>query len=919
MKRILSLSLVLFLLLGLFSGMKLTAKAAQASYNSGKRGEICTSLSAAGQKYYTGSYTYDQLSALQGESLRTRLRALITSNRKTVGYDGLKEYMAYTDAYQGSSSKLTLFYCNGTTTSEWDRAATWNREHMWPDSKGGNAVEGDLHSMRPTDPHINSTRGNNPYGEVNGGKEAVANEKNGGLVGGHYAGSVFEPLDLAKGDCARTVLYDYVVSNKMSSVGIVFTDVDTLLNWCKLDPVDTYEMSRNDVVQEIQGCRNPFVDYPELAWLIMGKDIAPEYNITVSSNNNAYGTVSLQGKTITATPAAGYYAESYTVLSGTATVSRDGDLFIVNPKSDCSIRINFAKKSTVTVGFRGAAETMTAYAGEAITLPSSQDVKPYEFVGWVENPVAKTTVRPAYRSAGSSYVPSANIDFYALYRITEGGTGGSGKWNLVEDSKSLTNGVQLVIASNQKGKLAGDIPATYMSPVDGSFSSDLRTIEELPEKAVILTLGGSEGQWTLTDQQGRQLGSSNKKVLGWGVGTLTWDIQIKTEGASIANTISTYGQILYNAQSPRFTTYTGSTSTSMLLPQLYMLDGTAGTTYYTTEIGSCKHETVTFHQAVEASCTEDGSIAYYCCDTCGLYFADEGCNKTLSASQLVVEATGHDYDSSVTAPTCTERGFTTYTCKVCEDSYVDDPVEALGHRWDEGVVTLEPTETEDGLKTYTCTQCGETKEEVIYASGQEPPVCENGEDCGANTFTDMPGVSDWAHAGIDFALAQGLFNGMNETTFAPEKSMTRSMLVTVLWRYAGEPEEGEILFTDVAEDAWYAKAVAWASYNEIVNGMGDGTFRPDNKITREQLATILFRFAEKWGYEVEERAELDSFPDVEQIQSYAVEPLQWATAVGLINGVSVEGTAYLRPAGDATRAQVATILMRFVQSIATEE
>lgn len=115
--RILSVLLVLCMLLSAFAGLTLTASAATYTYNSGTRGTVCTSLSSAAQSYYTGNYTYSTLSGLTGDTLRTTLRSLVTSNRSTVGYDGLKTYFKYTDAYQGSTSQLMLFYSSGLTTS----------------------------------------------------------------------------------------------------------------------------------------------------------------------------------------------------------------------------------------------------------------------------------------------------------------------------------------------------------------------------------------------------------------------------------------------------------------------------------------------------------------------------------------------------------------------------------------------------------------------------------------------------------------------------------------------------------------------------------------------------------------------------------------------------------------------------------
>ncbi len=910
MKRALSLALVLVLLLELFSSTCFTVEAASASYNKGKRDEICTALSSKAVSYYTGSYSYNSLSALTTSSLRTKLRTLVTTGRKTVGYDGLKTYFPHTDAFEGSSSKLRLFYCDGTTTSKWDSAKTWNREHMWPDSKGGSAMEGDLHAMRPTDPNTNSTRGNSKYGNVTNGKAAYTNQTNGSLLGGHYVSGTFEPLDFSKGDCARTILYDYVVTSSMSSVTVVFQDEKTLLEWCAMDPVDTYEMSRNDVAQEIQGCRNPFVDYPELAWLILGKEIpanlqtpsggqGQSYTITASSNNTAYGTVKLQGRTIVATPAQGYYADSYTILSGKATVTREENNFIVDPQSDCSIRINFAQKTKVTVSFHGLAEPVSGYAGDTVTLPKGTDVAPYTFMGWVEQAIDKTSTRPTYYKPGSSYTLTRDMDLYPLYSFSENGTG-TGEWTLVTRTEDIRVGTQIVIAHNGKGKVAGDISTTFMAAEDATFSSDLEIITDLPDTASILTVGGQKDAWTLTDQQGRALGCSDAKKLGWGAGTLTWKIEITSEGADIFNTISTYGRILYNISAPRFTTYTGNPATHLPRPRIYMMDGSAGTTYYTTEIGTCEHN---YAPTVTApTCTEAGYTTYTC-TLCGNQFKED-----------MTEALGHSYVPVITAPTCTEAGYTTYTCSVCGHSYEEDVTAALGHDWDEGTVTLAPTEETEGVLTYTCLICGEANTEAIPPLTPSDTECEYGQACGSLTFTDMPEIGNWAHAGIDFVVEKGLFNGMSKDTFAPDKTMTRAMLVTVLWRSAGEPEAETADFTDVPGDQWYSEAVAWAAEQGVVTGYTDGTFRPDHQITREQLATILYRFTKLTEMDPADRGDLDVFPDREDVQSYAEEALQWAVGKGLVNGIYDSHTeqTYLRPRGSATRAQVATILMRFL-------
>ena len=273
----------------------------------------------------------------------------------------------------------------------------------------------------------------------------------------------------------------------------------------------------------------------------------------------------------------------------------------------------------------------------------------------------------------------------------------------------------------------------------------------------------------------------------------------------------------------------------------------------------------------------------------------------------------HTYVATVVAPTCTEQGYTLHTCPSCGDTYRDAWTDALGHSWDAGRVTIPATEDTDGERTFTCTRCGAERTEVIPKTGETP--CDGGANCPGRRFTDMPAAGNWAHAGIDFALKQGLFNGMSATTFEPDGSMTRAMLVTVLWRLDGSrAPAGRNTFTDVPGGQWYTDAVTWAAENGVVNGVGSGKFEPDGRVTREQIATILFRYAAK-RYDTSARADLSVFPDAGRVSAYAREALAWANAAGLVNGTDNGHGLILDPQGDATRAQVAAILMRYVKNI----
>lgn len=180
--------------------------------------------------------------------------------------------------------------------------------------------------------------------------------------------------------------------------------------------------------------------------------------------------------------------------------------------------------------------------------------------------------------------------------------------------------------------------------------------------------------------------------------------------------------------------------------------------------------------------------------------------------------------------------------------------------------------------------------------------------------TDLPFIdvdpTQWYKDGVEFAVFNGLMNGVSNNRFDPSGSMTRAMLVTVLWRYEGSPHEGTNVFSDVPDKEWYTDAVAWAAENAVVNGIGNGKFGPNGNITREQMATILFRYAQKKGLDTSKRGDLNGFPDAGNVSSYASEAISWAVGEGIING----SDGKLLPQGNATRAQVATILMRFIRA-----
>ncbi len=265
-------------MLMLLSGLLLLVTAGQPSAystvsNSGTRDEWCLSLDGTSvPSYYTGSYTYESLIALSPGSLKSSLHDLMTSTHKKItSYNDCRDYVFRVDCENNDTGHATTLYTSySMTTADWSPAWNCNREHVWPQSLGGGNTSGggaDLHHIRPAEKGVNSSRGNKPYGEST-------------------SKGFYEPADNVKGDVARIVLYVYVrwdAAWGATDVTEVFESVDILLAWCEMDPVDTWEMGRNEVVQSIQGNRNAFIDYPELAWHLFGREV-PEGMVTPSGS-----------------------------------------------------------------------------------------------------------------------------------------------------------------------------------------------------------------------------------------------------------------------------------------------------------------------------------------------------------------------------------------------------------------------------------------------------------------------------------------------------------------------------------------------------------------------------------------------------------------------------------------------------------
>ncbi len=300
MKRGLALLLALVWCVTLLPTFEIHSEAAEVEYvysgkyiyNWGTRGTVATFLSPNAEKFYDNHASYDALSAYSGgtgtsdapnSALYKALQKLMTDAHSYItSYDATRDLYKYTDC-QNSGGKISSFYSGKEIGPSWDKGATWNREHTWPNSKGEGDGENDIMMLRPTSVSENSSRGNKAYGKSSG----FYNPNN--ASGGTY--------DL-RGDVARIFLYVYVRWGNLSYAwgsGGVMESLDVMLEWIEADPVDTWELGRNDSVESITGTRNVFVDYPELAFLLFGEDI-PENMSTPSGegsnkcDHNNFGT-----------------------------------------------------------------------------------------------------------------------------------------------------------------------------------------------------------------------------------------------------------------------------------------------------------------------------------------------------------------------------------------------------------------------------------------------------------------------------------------------------------------------------------------------------------------------------------------------------------------------------------------------------
>ena len=331
-------------------------------------------------------------------------------------------------------------------------------------------------------------------------------------------------------------------------------------------------------------------------WTLFGSTTS--YTVTATSNNTSYGTVSVSGNTITASPKTGYYAAGYTVTSGTATVVQNGNTFTVTPSSNCTVRINFAAKSTYTLTYKAngtTIKTASVYSGEAAALPTTATAYDgYTFVGWALNTVSETTTKPSYYAPGASYTPTASTTFYAVYTRVSGGTGAV-TYNLVSSAPSDWSGNYVITyGSSPSYVLTGMTPSSNGASIESAsnrtaysstgMSLSSSKLSNVADKYVF-TVASTGSYYTIRSKTtGTYLGMTSGSYLAgyttYSSSYCRWTMGVGSSASSAKNAANgSYPYLDFNTSSAYF--WSNSTANTNIR---WWKQSASGTTYYTTVI-----------------------------------------------------------------------------------------------------------------------------------------------------------------------------------------------------------------------------------------------------------------------------------------------------------------------------------------------
>ena len=578
------------------------------------------------------SYYSSITDSMSGSSLLSALQSLNSSKRKkTVGYSTMGTSTSgafiYTDYDLNSTAtdsngqtygtKVASFYTKTASTS-------WNREHVWPNSHGGNLVEGDIHMTRPTISSENSSRGNSFYVEG----------KNSGSAGWdpYTAGYDAE----CRGECARIILYAVVASSTLNlsdadshstsnaNPDYLMGNMNTLIKWHFQYSPNVYEINRNNGGEYLQGNRNPFIDHPEYVARIWSS-----FNSTVSSlcseNSSMYDN---------------WTPGTYSDYGTNSAISSDG---VTISKSSTSIAVDETDTISATSSDNGTISWSTS--DSTVASISSTSASSGSSITVTGKKAGSAVITAQRAISGTTYKKTC-----AVTVTTSGSSSGGGgtTYTKVTSTSGLSSGSVYLIGNATNSVVAGSLSSNYLTSVSATFSDNKITNKG---EGVEFTLGGSSGAWTLTSSSG-QLKSSGAKNVNYTSGVGTWSISISNGTATITNGTSSNGTIYYNSGSPRFTTYTSSTMQSV---ELYKQDAAAKTlssislsnkttSYYVGDTFVKPTVTATYSDSSSADVTNSATFSGYNMNTAGNYtvtatYTEGGVSKTATYSITVTART----------------------------------------------------------------------------------------------------------------------------------------------------------------------------------------------------------------------------------------------------------------------------------------
>ena len=664
------------------------------------------------------------------------------------------------------------------------------------------------------------------------------------------------------------------------------------------------------------------------------------YGVNVQSHKSSTASLTVDGGSLTASGSPGILYDSIgsgtvpkttaLTISNSAIVDARGggigagllqDLEKVSPADD-SVGIVFDGDDGTVYGSVTLQEDLTIGEGESLTIPDGASL----------DTNGKLTVD------GGTLTQNGTVTGDIIYKVTgvslntdsltlvEGGTATLAATitpsNATNQNVTWSSDNESVATVDQNGRVTAVAQggATITAAVDGKSAECYVTVNAaapVPVTSVSLdktSLGLTEGDTETLTATVEPSDATNKNV--------TWS----TSDASIATvTDGVVTAVAPGTATITVTTEDGNKAATCAVTVTAATVPVTGVTLNKTSTSLYVGDTETLTPTITPDNATNKNVTWS---------SDDTSVATVDASGLV---TAVARGTAVITATAADGSGASASCTVTVSSYLPPAnpnyritVEAAQG----GTVTADPTAAKAGA-TVTLTpvpdrgyqvgtvavtdRFGDAVAVTEQADGTYTFVMPNGQVTVTVTFEQAPlpfhdvTEGDWFYDAVRYAYENGLMDGVGDNLFAPNSETTRAQLVTILYRLAGEPEPGgDSGFADVETGTWYTDAVAWAAQNGIVNGVSDTEFAPGDDITREQLVTVLYRYAESKGYDVSASADLSGYPDAGQVQDYAQPAMAWAVAEGIVEGVD----GNLNPTGDATRAQIATILMRFCEGVA---